>query len=83
METCKAHGTLVVPCWESAPFWPLLWPEGEGWVPFIVDIKSLPLSEWLVRPGRSGRQLFKGKFPITAMLAVCIDFGGGSADLNG
>ena len=24
MEICKAHGTLVVPCWESAPFWPLL-----------------------------------------------------------
>ena len=85
METCKAHGTLVVPCWESAPFWPLLWLEGEGWAPFIVDTRSLPLSEWLVRPGRSGGQLFKGKFPNTAMLAVCIDFGGGSArcaDLN-
>ena len=29
-ETCKAQGTLVVPCWESAPFWPLLWPEDFG-----------------------------------------------------
>ena len=50
-----------------------------------MDTRSLPLSEWLVRPGRSGGQLFKGKFPNTAMLAVCIDFGGSSArcvDLN-
>ena len=76
MEACKAYGTLVVPCWESAPFWPLLWSEGEGWAPFIADIRSLSLSEWLVRPGRSGGQLFKGKFPNTAMLAVCVYFGG-------
>ena len=49
-------------------------------------IRSLPLSEWLVRPGRSGEQLFKGKSPNTAMLAVRIDFVGSSAryaDLNG
>ena len=86
METCKAHGTLVVPCWESAPFWPLLWSEGEGWAPFIANIRSLPLSEWLVRPGRSGGQLFKRKFPNTAMLAVHLYFGdssAGYADLNG
>eukprot|EP00731_Ephydatia_muelleri_P008337 Em0004g675a len=60
--------------------------EGEGRAPFIVDIRSVPLSEWLVRPGRSGGQLFKGKFPNTAMLAVRIDFVGSSvryADLNG
>ena len=24
----KATGTLIVPCWPSAPFWPLLFPEG-------------------------------------------------------
>ena len=58
---CLVHGTLVVPCWESASFCTLLWSEGEGWAPFIVDTRSLPLSEWLVRPGRSGEQLFKGK----------------------
>ena len=86
METCKAHWTLVFPCWESAPFWPLLWSEGQGWAPFIVDTRSLPLSEWLAKPGRSGEQLFKGNFPNTAMLAVCLYFGDSSAryaDLNG
>eukprot|EP00731_Ephydatia_muelleri_P018538 Em0011g578a len=25
-EGCRALGTLVVPCWESAPYWPLLCP---------------------------------------------------------
>ena len=73
-ETCKAQGTLVVPFWESAPFWPLLWPESKGWAPFIVDIRSLPLSEWLVRPGRSGSHLFSRKFPNTAAPAMRMDF---------
>ena len=53
---------------------------------FIVDTRSLPLSEWLAKLGRSGEQLFKGKFPNSAMLAVRIDFVGSSAryaDLNG
>ena len=41
---------------------------------FIVDLWSLSLSKWLVRPGRSGSLFFSGKFPNTAMLAMQIDF---------
>ena len=74
-EMCKAQGTLVVPCMESAPFWTLLWPEGKGWAPFIEEKWSLPLSEWLVRPGRSGSHLLSGEFPNTAVLAIPMDFG--------
>ena len=27
-QRCKAEVTLVVPYWESAPFWPILCPQG-------------------------------------------------------
>ena len=50
-ECCKAQGTLVVPLWESAPFWPLLYHHARGWAPFVKGWLSLPLSEQLVRPG--------------------------------
>ena len=32
---CKAKGTLVVPAWNSAPFWPILCPDGRHLVSFI------------------------------------------------
>ena len=73
-ECCKAQGTLVVPWWESAPFWPLLCPTGGEWASFGVDYGTLPLSEELIRPGRTGSALFGGKFPNTAVIALRVDF---------
>ena len=32
---CKAKGTLVVPAWTSAPFWPILCPDGCHLAPFV------------------------------------------------
>ena len=75
-ECCKAQGTLVVPFWESAPFWPLLYHHARGWAPFVKGWLSLPLSEQLVRPGRSGSSLFKGMFPNTEVMAIRLDFEG-------
>ena len=34
-EVCRASGTLVVPLWKSAVFWPLLCPDGTHIGPFI------------------------------------------------
>ena len=36
LKRCCAHGTLVVPRWPAAPFWPLL-ADGSGFLPFIED----------------------------------------------
>ena len=68
----------MVPWWESAPFWPLLCPNGGKWASFVVDYGTLPLSEMLIRPGRTGSVLFGGKFPNTAVVALWVDFGYGS-----
>ena len=41
MRTCKASGSLIVPLWHSAPFWPMVCPDGECFTSFIVDWMEL------------------------------------------
>ena len=70
---CCAVGTLLAPEWLSAPFWPILYPDGKVPAPFITDVVVLSKHEVLLHPGRSGACLFKGP-PNTNMLAVRLDF---------
>ena len=65
IKACACQGTLVVPAWRSAPFWPLLFPRDSGWASWIMDVVLLPWSEDLILPGRSGASL-----PRTDLLAV-------------
>ena len=69
-RVCKASGTLIVPEWQSAPFWPLLHPSKGEFADFVFDIQELPLSEFLILPGLSGSTLFHGKMPNTRVLAL-------------
>ena len=73
-EVCKAKGTLVVPYWESTPFWPVLCPDGSCFAPFVVAVCDLPLSKHLFQRGRSGNVLFNGQMPNTPVLAMRIEF---------
>ena len=34
---CMAQGTLIVPLWRSAPYWPLLCPDGSNLGGFVED----------------------------------------------
>ena len=68
----RAVGTLIVPQWPSAPFWPILFPEGSPAV-FVLDIFQLPRVNWILVPGRSGKTLFNGP-PNTDLLALWLDF---------
>lgn len=49
LSLCRASGTLVVPEWPTAPFWPILFPYGRP-SPFIKDFFRAPTVE-AVRPG--------------------------------
>ena len=40
-EWCRAYGSLVGPCWESAPYWPLLCPRGEGYATFCGRLPAI------------------------------------------
>ena len=42
MRNCKASGSLIVPLWQSATFWPMICPDGDRFASFIVDWMELP-----------------------------------------
>ena len=67
---CKAQGTLIVPLWRSAPYWPLLCPDGSSLVEFVDDWYDLPVYDSLFLPGKSGKLLFKSGLPNTRVLAL-------------
>ena len=75
-QACRATGTLVIPLWFSAPFWPLLCPyEARYFAPFVRDARELPRVRALFLPGRSGACLFSEEVPNTRVLALRCDFG--------
>ena len=72
MQACRAQGTLIVPMWESAPFWPILCPHGSCFAGFIGEWCRLPQVEGLFLPSMSGVALFDSKVPNTPVLAIRI-----------
>ena len=74
-QACKAMGTLIVPVWPSAPFWPLLCPYGTGhFAPFVKGARELPREATLFLPGLSGSCLFNQQVPNTKVLALRCNF---------
>ena len=53
---CRAKGTLVVPEWPSAPFWPIIFPTDGNPASFIMDSVVLK-KDLLLCPGRSGANI--------------------------
>ena len=74
VQVCRAVGTLVVPCWLSAPFCHSCIPQ-EGYARFVTGVAELPLSELLILPGLSGSSLLNSQIPNTAVLARRCNFG--------
>ena len=72
-QVTGALGTLVVPQWYSAPYWPLLFPDGIHPAEFVKELLVLPVWQSLILPGVSGSSLFNGN-PNVEMLALRLDF---------
>ena len=81
-QVCSARGTLIVPCWPSSPFWPLICPRADHFANFVSESRELPLTNTLFLPGLSGCVLFGGDIPNTKVLALKCDFAdsGGGCD---
>ena len=73
IQETAAVGTLVVPKWPSAVYWPMLFPNKDERLPGIVETMTIDKSEVVICPGRSGVNLFKGT-PKTDLLAIRLDF---------
>ena len=68
-QETAAVGTLVVPKWPSAPYWPMFFPNKGETLLGIVATMIIDKSEVVNCPGRSGVSLFKGA-PNTDLLAI-------------
>ena len=73
METDHAIGTLVVPKWKSAAFWPCLVDANNLFRKFVVDKKLLP-KQGLIHVGKGNNGVF-GIDPLPFnMMAIRINF---------
>ena len=70
----KAAATLVVPEWPSAPYWPMLCPDGVHLAEFVHMWMHIPQSTDTTLPGRREANIFKAGQPNTAVLAFRLDF---------
>ena len=73
-EHCHALGTLVVPLWKSAVFWPLLCPDGIHLAPFIHAWFLQPYYDGLLQAGRSGANLGDSLTDESMLLLLTFDF---------
>jgi hypothetical protein len=73
-KACSAQGTLIVPYWKSAPFWPLLCPDGRHLAGFVCSYQLLPYKVGMLLPGCSGSNLGDSLNTESTLLAVHFDF---------
>ena len=69
----RARGTLLLPEWPSAAFWPMLFPEHSCNAWFIQEVCVLDKSEVVTCAEKHGANLFDG-FPNTNLLALKLNF---------
>ena len=75
VQATRATGTLLVPKWPSATFWPMLFTRNaeSGIASSVKATLVVDKSEVIIFPGRAGASLYKG-IPNTDMLAVQLEF---------
>ena len=73
LKVCKSSGTLIIPYWPSAPFWPKI-VSGGKYVNFIKDWRFLPTEKGAYTPGSIKGNLFGVTDLSFKMLALLLDF---------
>ena len=69
LEVYQCHGTLIVPKWVSASWWPLL-SQGDKWHRAVKDILELPVDDRLFLQGSCPWNLFGNGRPKCVILAL-------------
>ena len=49
---CKASGTLIIPVWHPAPFWPMISVDGVNFSDFVIIWMDIPSSKEAFTPAR-------------------------------
>ncbi|XP_028514422.1 uncharacterized protein LOC114574912 [Exaiptasia diaphana] len=68
----KESGTLIVPHWPSAPWWPLFFRDDGTTQDFIVGCMDIPISAQTFLPGSAEGDLFGHGVPSCRILAIRI-----------
>ena len=80
LSSCSGYGTLIVPQWPSAYFWPFLHGSSSQFKSFVKGVFELPRIEDLLLEGPGQRQIYKARpsvfsgCPRFKMLALRVDF---------
>ena len=75
LEREKASGTLVVPLWRSAVFWPSVCPDGDHLNSGVMDWLDVVQFDGWVTPGKcAANDMFTGKVVPFRMLALRCDY---------
>ena len=81
LTACSGRGTLIIPEWPSAYFWPLLHDGPSRFQSFVREVFVLPAIKDLILEGPGQRQIYKSHpsvfhgCPKFRMLALRVDFG--------
>ena len=73
-ETCSAVGSLIVPAWKSASFWPLICPDGTHLAPFVHKWVYIPFQPTTFIPGKSGNDIGQAMNSDSIILCLWVDF---------
>ena len=71
---CNAKGTLIIPAWRSAPYWPIVCPDGCHLARFIHQWSAMSFFPAMFRGGRSGNSIGNSLNIDSIVLALLIDF---------
>ena len=74
MKQCLAFGTIIVPLWRSASFWPILSPSGDGFIKEVKGCMNLPINKIFFNPGKGKKGVFDNIDLPSRMLALKIDY---------
>ena len=81
LMSCSGRGTLIIPEWPSAHFWPFLREGSSRFSSFVAEVFVLPAVGDLLLEGPGQQQIYKSRpsvfrgCPKFRMLALRLDFG--------
>ena len=75
MKQCMAHGTIILPLWRSANYWPILSPTGEGFIREVKGCIDLPTNKEFYTVGKGNKSVFGNIDLPFRVLALRMDFG--------
>ena len=73
-QLCSAGGTIVIPMWKSAPFWPVVCPDGQHLANFMHSWFAFKFYDCMFLPGLCGGNIGDSMTNDSVILALQFDF---------